>query len=248
MFGNLLPRHLQIIYEINHRFLDHVYRKYPGDLDRLSRMSIIEEHGGKKIRMAHLAIVGSHSVNGVSALHSQILTDSLFRDFYELWPEKFNNKTNGITQRRWLRACNPDLSALITSRIGDDWIRDLDELKKLVPLAGDNEFRAEWTAVKRRNKELMSEYIMNENGIMVDPDSMFDCQVKRIHEYKRQLLNILHVITLYNRLRDNPNNDTAPRTVIFAGKAAPGYYMAKKIIQLINSVADVINRDPAIKK
>jgi starch phosphorylase len=247
MFGSLLPRHLQIIYEINHRFLDKVYRKFPGDLDRLTRMSIIEERGGKKIRMAHLAIVGSHSVNGVSALHSNILIESLFKDFYEIWPEKFNNKTNGITQRRWLRACNPALSALITSRIGDGWITDLDELKKLKPLAEDSAFIAEWMEVKRKNKEKMAAYILNANNLSVDPDSIFDCQVKRIHEYKRQLLNVLHVITLYNRLRDNPELDIPAKTKIFAGKAAPGYYMAKKVIQLINSVAEVINNDASIK-
>ncbi len=244
LIENVLPRHLQIIYEINRRFLNEVDRRFPGDGERLSRMSIIEEGVDKKIRMAHLAIVGSHSVNGVAELHTRILKSELFHDFYELWPEKFNNKTNGITQRRWLKLCNHGLSSLISSRIGEGWTTDLFELKKLVPLAGDGSFQDEWQTVKRRNKSLLAEYISTHNNIMVNPDSMFDCHVKRMHEYKRQLLNVLHVITLYNRIRANPGGAFIPRTVIFGGKAAPGYFMAKLIIKLINSVAEAVNRDP----
>ncbi|HUV07122.1 MAG TPA: glycogen/starch/alpha-glucan family phosphorylase, partial [Spirochaetia bacterium] len=202
--------------------------------------------GEKRIRMANLAIVGSHSVNGVSALHTEILKASIFRDFYEFWPKKFNNKTNGITQRRWLKLCNPGLSGLISRHIGDKWITDLFELKKLIPLADDPGLHAEWEKIKRGNKETLAQYIKKHNGIDVNPDSIFDCQVKRIHEYKRQLLNVLHVLTLYNRLRANPKIDTPPRTVIFSGKAAPGYYIAKLIIKLIHSIADVVNNDKSI--
>lgn len=251
VFGNLLPRHLQIIYEINARFLADVKKKYPGDNDRLGRMSIIEEGGEKKVRMATLAIVGSHSVNGVAALHTEILKAELFRDFYELWPSKFNNKTNGVTQRRWLLKCNPKLSSLITETIGKDWVTDLDELKKLIPFAKDRGFQDKWQSVKAANKLPLIDIIRKQykkRGIdlEINPDSLFDCQVKRIHEYKRQLLNLLHVITLYNEIRDNPKGDFVPRTVIFGGKAAPGYYTAKLIIRLINSVGDLINRDPLI--
>ncbi len=248
LFGRVLPRHLQIVFQINHLFMEEVARLYPGDFERMSRMSIIEEGPVKKIRMANLAIVGSHSVNGVSALHSEIIRRDLFHDFFELWPKKFNNKTNGITQRRWLRACNPRLSTLISSRIGGEWVRDLDELRKLVPLAEDTEFRAEWRAVKHANKERLAAYILKYNSLVIDADSMFDCQVKRIHEYKRQLLNILHVVYHYNRLKDNPNANVAPRTIIFGGKAAPGYHMAKLIIRLINAVAEVVNNDETISR
>jgi starch phosphorylase len=220
--------------------------KFPGDNDRLRRMSIIGEDSEKNVRMAHLAIVGSHSVNGVSALHSEILKDDLFHDFYQLWPERFNNKTNGITQRRWLRHANRWLADLISSKIGDSWITNLDELKKLIPLAEDREFQQQWMEVKRANKVLLTDYIYKKNGIMVSPDTMFDCQTKRIHEYKRQLLNVLHVITRYNRLKANPGANVAPRTVIFSGKAAPSYFMAKLIIKLINSIGVVINNDPCV--
>ncbi len=242
----LLPRHIQIIYEINRRLIDAVRAAYPGDEARVQRMSIIEEGPERRVRMAHMAIAGSHSVNGVAAIHSDIIKSRVFRDFFELWPERFNNKTNGITQRRWLRLCNRDLSSLISSRIGEGWVTDLYELKKLAPLADDASFREEWRAVKRRNKEMLARYIMERNNIAVDVDSMFDCHVKRLHEYKRQLLNVLHVITLYNRIIDGAG-DIAPRTVIFAGKSAPGYQMAKLIIRLINAVGDAVNGDPRVK-
>ena len=244
----ILPRHLQIIYYINELFMKMLADRFPGDYSRMGRMSIIGEAGEKHVRMANLAIVGSHSVNGVSALHSQILKDDLFRDFYELWPERFNNKTNGITQRRWLKHANRWLADLISSSIGDGWVTDLDQLKKLIPLADDPGFRQRWIDVKRANKGLLADYILKKNKLAISPDSMFDCHTKRIHEYKRQLLNVLHVITRYNRLKANPDLDVAPRTVIFSGKAAPSYFMAKLIIRLINSVGSIINSDPAVNK
>jgi starch phosphorylase len=243
LFGYVLPRHLQIIYEINDRFLEDVRKLSQGDNDRLRRMSIIEEDDEKRVRMANLAIIGSHSVNGVSALHTEILKNEIFKDFYEMWPERFNSKTNGITQRRWLKLCNPGLSKLISKYIGEGWSKDLFELKKLIPLANDKVFQKECQEVKRKNKERLAKYIKRKNNIEANVDSLFDCHVKRFHEYKRQLLNVLHVITLYNRIKANPNSDFIPRTVIFAGKAAPSYYMAKLIIKLINSVADVANND-----
>ena len=247
MMERILPRHLQIVYRINELFIHQVIARYPGDNDRLRRMSIIGEDGERCVRMAHLAIVGSHSINGVSALHSEILKNDLFHDFYQLWPERFNNKTNGITQRRWLKYCNPWLADLISSKIGDGWTTDLDELKKLVPLADDSDFQQMWIEVKRANKQKLADYIRLHNCIEVSPESMFDCQTKRIHEYKRQLLNVLHVITRYNRIKANPDGNFAPRTVVFGGKAAPSYYMAKLIIKLINSVGSVVNNDPAVK-
>ncbi len=247
LIQKVLPRHLQIIYEINQRFMELVKSKFPGDNDRLRRMSIIEEGEDKKVRMANLAIVGSHSVNGVAQLHSDILKADLFKDFYELWPEKFNNKTNGITQRRWLKLCNPGLSGLITKNIGAGWTTDLYQLKKLIPLAKDTSFQQEWRAIKKANKIQLAGLIQKLTCVEVSPDSMFDCQVKRIHEYKRQLLNVLHVITLYHRMKANPKGKFVPRTVLFAGKAAPGYHMAKLIIKLINSVGDVVNNDPDIR-
>ena len=237
MMEHILPRHLLIIYQINDHFLKEVAARFPGDDDRMRRMSIVGEDGEKHVRMAHLAIVGSHSVNGVSALHSEILKDDLFHDFYEMWPERFNNKTNGITQRRWLKHANRWLADLISSKIGDGWITNLDELKKLRDLADDRDFQQQWIEVKRANKQRLAEHIFKQTGVQVSPDSMFDCQTKRIHEYKRQLLNVLHVITRYNRIKANPGLDIAPRTVIFSGKAAPSYYMAKLIIRLINAVA-----------
>jgi len=246
LFEYVLPRHIQIIYEINRRFLEYLGKRYPGDVGKLQRMSIIEEGSEKKVRMANLAIVGSHSVNGVAALHTEILKESVFSDFYELWPEKFNNKTNGITQRRWLKLCNPSLSKLIGSHIGDTWITNLYEMKKLIKIIKDDSFRKTWREVKRGNKAKLAKIIKASHGIDINCDSLFDCHVKRLHEYKRQLLNILHVITLYNRMKDSPGGDFVPRTVIFAGKAAPGYYMAKLIIKLINSVADTVNRDNTI--
>jgi glycogen phosphorylase len=245
-FEQILPRHLMIIYEINERFLKQVQAKFPGDEAKVGRLSIIEEHWERKVRMAHLAIVGSHSVNGVAALHSEILKKDLFKDFFEMYPEKFNNKTNGITQRRWLRKANPGLSQLISGHIGEGWVTELDQLTKLRELSQDQIFRDRWRQVKRTNKERLAHYIRQYNYLDVNIDSMFDCQVKRIHEYKRQLLNVLHIITLYNRIKDNPEGDFVPRTFIFSGKAAPSYAIAKLIIRLINAVADVINSDPDI--
>jgi starch phosphorylase len=242
----ILPRHLQIIYEINTRFMEEVKKRFPGDLERLDRMSLVEEHWERKIRMAHLAIVGSHSVNGVAALHTEILKNRLFRDFYEMYPERFNNKTNGITQRRWLKLANPALSALISTHIGDGWTTNLYELEKLRPLAADARFLEQWWQVKRECKEKLAAYILRHNCIEVNPDSLFDCQVKRIHEYKRQLLNVLHVITLYNRIRENPAAPFVPRTFIFSGKAAPAYVLAKLIIRLINAVGGMVNNDPIV--
>ncbi len=246
LFGYLLPRHLQLVFEINRRFLAQVAERWPGDAERLRRMSLIEEGEEKRLRMAHLAIVGSHSVNGVSALHTRILEEELFRDFHELWPERFNNKTNGITPRRWLKLANPGLSGLISEAIGEGWIRDLDQLKRLEPLAGDAEFRRRWREAKRGNKARLGGFIRRLTGLTVDPDTLFDCQVKRIHEYKRQLLNVLHVLDCYRRLKAGPEAGFVPRTVIFAGKAAPGYAMAKLIIRLINAVAALINGDPQV--
>ena len=241
----ILPRHLLIIYQINDHFLQEVSARFPGDDVRMRRMSIVGEEGEKHVRMAYLAIVGSHSVNGVSALHSEILKDDLFHDFYEMWPERFNNKTNGITQRRWLKHANRWLADLISSKIGDGWVTNLYELKKLRDLADDLDFQQQWIELKRANKQRLAEEIFKQTRVSVSPDSMFDCQTKRIHEYKRQLLNLLHVITRYNRIKSNPGLDIAPRTVIFSGKAAPSYYMAKLIIRLINAVGTVINNDPA---
>ncbi len=245
-FEQILPRHLQIIYEINENFLKEIRERFPDDPDRLSRMSIVEEHWERKIRMAYLAIVGSHSVNGVAALHTEILKNELFRDFYEMYPERFNNKTNGITQRRWLKMSNPRLSALIDDYIGPGWTTNLYELEKLRAIASDPEFMERWQKVKRENKEYLCRYILQHNHIEVDPESLFDVQVKRIHEYKRQLLNVLHIITLFSRIKDNPKAEVVPRTFIFAGKAAPAYAAAKLIIRLINAVAAVVNRDPDV--
>jgi glycogen phosphorylase len=246
MFGNILPRHLQIIYEINHRFLKDVMHHFPGDPEMLRRMSLIDEAGGKRIRMAHLAIVGSHKVNGVAQIHTELMKQTIFSDFDRLYPGKIVNMTNGITPRRWLNQANPRLSALITSRIGNGWIKDLSQLKKLISLADDAAFRAEFAAVKRANKEHFAVLLKQHLKTEVNVDSLFDVQIKRIHEYKRQLLNLLHVVTLYNRIRHDPAGDHLPRTVIFGGKAAPGYAMAKLIIKLINDVADIVNNDPHV--
>lgn len=246
LMARVLPRHLEIIHEINRRFLEELAALHPGDQDMVRELSIIEEGPVKKVRMANLAIVGSHSVNGVAALHSDILKASLFKDFFRLWPEKFNNKTNGITQRRWLRLCNPELASLMDSSIGKKWTVDLFELKKLEALSTDAGFQKKWSGIKKANKEFLAGYILQRNNIVINTDSMFDIQVKRLHEYKRQLLNVLHVITLYNRITDNPDKDVVPRTVIFAGKAAPGYHMAKLIIKLINSIGERVNADPRV--
>ncbi|OJW74841.1 glycogen/starch/alpha-glucan phosphorylase [Thiobacillus sp. 65-1402] len=248
LFERLLPRLLEIVYEINARFLREVSVKWPGDIDRRRRMSIIEEGPVRQIRMAWLAIVGSFSVNGVAALHSRLLQEGLFRDFVDLWPGKFNNKTNGVTPRRWVAHANPGMSALISEQIGDDWIADLSQLERLKPLAEASHaaFHAEWRAVKRANKERLAVLVKARCGVEFNPDALFDVQVKRIHEYKRQLLNVLHVIHLYNRVNRGRLDGWADRCVLIGGKAAPGYAMAKRIIKLINSVADVVNSDPDV--
>jgi glycogen phosphorylase len=247
LMKTLLPRHMEIIYEINSRFLRQVSYKYPGNVDKLRDMSLIEESGEPKVRMAYLAIVGSHSVNGVSELHTRLLTSGLVRDFNEYWPEKFNNKTNGITQRRWLHAANRPLAALITEAIGDKWIRNCMELEKLIPLAGDPAFRAKWHEVKYRNKVMFVDKMNKWESLKLSPDALFDVQVKRIHEYKRQTLNILHCIALYNDIKAGGRGKFTPRTIFFAGKAAPGYFMAKLLIKFINNVAGVINNDPDMR-
>ncbi|MEK6663813.1 MAG: glycogen/starch/alpha-glucan phosphorylase [Pseudomonadota bacterium] len=244
LFERVLPRHLQIIYEINHRFLKEVMHCYPGDQAMWRRMSIIDDTGSKRVRMAHLAIVGSHKVNGVAAIHTQLMKETIFADFHRLWPDQIVNMTNGITPRRWLNQANPGLSKLITSRIGKTWPKDLDQLKRLNVLADDPDFRAEFAKVKRANKVRLAKMIQERLKIEVNPDALFDVQIKRIHEYKRQLLNVLHVITLYNRIRNGA--DSVPRVVIFAGKSAPGYQMAKRVIRLINDVADIVNNDPMV--
>jgi glycogen phosphorylase len=247
LFRQVLPRHLEIIYEINHRFLEEVKQRYPGDNGRLARLSLIDESGEKYVRMAHLATVGSHAVNGVAALHSELVKKTILRDFHDMWPEKFHNVTNGVTPRRWMVLSNPGLTELITSKIGDRWISHTEEnLKELESYAEDAEFRRRWREVKRENKGNLASILQERTGVFVDPESLFDVQVKRLHEYKRQHLNVLHVITLYNRLKKNSALDIPPRTVIFGGKAAPGYFMAKLIIKLINSVAEVINHDPDV--
>ncbi len=243
LFAHLLPRLLQIIYEINARFLSEVAARWPGDMDRQARMSLIEEGGEPKIRMAYLAILASFSVNGVAQLHSKLLTDGLFRDFYELWPAKFNNKTNGVTPRRWLAMCNPGLKALLDRSLGEGWVRDLTELSRLAPLAEDAAFRADWRRIKRENKERLARLVLRDCRVAFDPAAMFDVQVKRIHEYKRQLLNILHVIHLYNRIKRGDLAGLTPRNVLMGGKAAPGYTMAKLIVKLVNNVARVVNQD-----
>jgi glycogen phosphorylase len=246
LFGKLLPRHLEIIYEINYRFLSEIRLKYPNDEAKLGRMSLIEESDDKQVRMAHLACVGSHTVNGVAELHTELIKQELMRDFYEMYPEKFQNKTNGITPRRWLLMSNPRLSKLITEKIGDRWITNLDELRNLEAFIDDTDFQHRWRQIKQATKQDMADYILRSNGIEVDVNSLFDVQVKRIHEYKRQLLNVMHIITLYNRIKANPGINVLPRTFIFGGKAAPGYFMAKMFIKLINSVADMVNHDPDV--
>ncbi|CAG0967615.1 MAG: glycogen/starch/alpha-glucan phosphorylase [Anaerolinea sp.] len=246
MFEWLLPRHLEIIYEINHRFLIEVRTRFPGDEERVRRMSIIEEGQEKQIRMAYLACVGSHSINGVAELQSMLLKERVLHDFYTMFPERFNNKTNGVTPRRFMKIANPGLADLITSKIGGGWLKDLDQLTKLEPLAGDAQFRRAWQQVKQQNKERLAGRIHSQLEIQVNPDSLFDVMVKRLHEYKRQLLKVLHIITLYNRHKDNPGLALVPRTFIFGAKAAPGYHAAKLIIKLINSVAQVVNHTASL--
>jgi starch phosphorylase len=246
LFESILPRHSQIIYEINYRFLQEVMHRYSGNVDLLRRMSIVDEEGGRRLRMAHLAIVGSHRVNGVSQIHTDLMKKTIFADFEQFFPGRIINITNGVTPRRWLHQANPGLSALITSRIGKDWLCDLSELKRLAPLAVDGGFREQFRAVKQANKERLAEIIRMRLKIAVNPASLFDVQIKRIHEYKRQLLNVLHIVTRYNRIREGRAADPISRTVIFGGKAAPGYAMAKLIIKLIHSVGDIVNNDPVV--
>jgi len=246
-FEHLLPRQLEIIYEINRRFLDHVRAAAPGDGERVRRLSLIEEDGGgRKVRMANLAVVGSHSVNGVSAIHSRLLTTTVLADFATVFPERFNNKTNGVTPRRWLLLANPALAELLTATLGESWITDLDALAGLGPLAADAAFRERFRGAKRAAKIRFAEWLIQSGGERIDPDSIFDSQVKRIHEYKRQLLNALHIVVLYNRLRENPRLDIPPRTFLFAGKAAPAYRLAKLVIKFINNLGAVVSRDPAV--
>lgn len=246
MFGRLLPRILEIIYEINARFLSEVARHWPGDKQRIARLSIIEEGHHQQVRMAHLAIVGSFSVNGVAALHSTLLQKGLFHDFYQLWPEKFNNKTNGVTQRRWMAWCNPELSNLISETIGSAWITDLSQLEQLAPYADKPTFQKKWQQAKQANKQQLSDLVNKKCAVSFNSSAMFDIQVKRIHEYKRQLLNILHVIHLFDRIKRGDTEGIVQRCVLFGGKAAPGYAMAKDIIKLINNVAEVVNNDPDV--
>jgi starch phosphorylase len=243
LFQRLLPRHLEIIYEINRRFLDEVAIRFPGDGDRKRRLSLIDESGGRFVRMAYLATVGSHSVNGVAALHTELLEKDVLRDLYEMYPERFSNKTNGVTPRRWLALANPGLASLITRKIGDSWVANLDKLRSLEDHLGDTGFLEEWRATQHAVKQQLVDYIAKKTGIVVDPASMLDIMVKRIHEYKRQHLKVLHIITLYNRIKRNSAAHVAPRTFLFGGKAAPGYFLAKLIIKLVNSVADVVNND-----
>jgi glycogen phosphorylase len=247
LFGRMLPRHLEIIYEINARFLDEVRIAFFGDEARLARMSLIDESGPRYVRMAHLATAGSHAVNGVAQLHTELLKSDVLRDFYELWPHKFSNKTNGVTPRRWMVLANPKLSNYISQAIGESWIRNLGELRRLEPLIEDAQFRAGWRDIKRANKAQLAGIIRERTGVIVNPDAIFDVQVKRIHEYKRQHLNILQVIGLYHRLKSDPNLEIQPRVFIFGGKAAPGYHLAKLIIRLITAVGEIINRDPGLR-
>jgi starch phosphorylase len=247
LFERLLPRHLEIIYEINERFLDQVRIACLGDNDQLARMSIIDEEGERSVRMAHLACVGSHAINGVAELHTELLKTRVLKDFYALSPSKFSNKTNGVTPRRWIVLSNPRLAALLDSALGDAWVTDTEKLRGLEPLSDDADFRARWRDIKRHNKRKLAHYLRQRTGIAADPDSLFDVQVKRIHEYKRQQLNVLHIIALYNRIKQDPHVELIPRTFIFAGKAAPGYRMAKLIIRLISGVSDVVNRDSAVR-
>ncbi len=248
IFGDALPRHLEIIYEINERFLDEVRSKFPDDEDRIRRMSLIGEEGGKSVRMAHLATVGSHAVNGVAALHSELLKASVLKDFYELWPERFGNVTNGVTPRRFLALSNPGLRGLLDETIGDGWLTDLDQLRGLEAYVDDPAFRQRWREIKRANKSRLAEYVHSTTGIELDPMWMFDIQVKRIHEYKRQHLNVLNIVTLYHRLKTNPGLSIPPRAFIFGGKAAPGYFIAKRIIKMITAVGATVNNDPDVNR
>ncbi len=246
LMGRLLPRHMEIIYEINDLFLESVKKQFPDDADLLRRISFIEENDHKQIRMPYLSIVGSHTINGVAELHTELLKTTIFKDFYKLFPERFQNKTNGITPRLWLRNVNPELSKIITAKIGDGWITDLQQLRQLEAFADEPEFQQSWRSVKRLKKEQLANWLKQNSGVSIDPESLFDVQIKRIHEYKRQLLNILHVIFIYNQMLEHPELPFVPRTFLFGGKAAPGYYIAKLIINLANDVASVVNHDPAM--
>jgi glycogen phosphorylase len=246
-FELMLPRQLEIVFEINRRLLEDVRERFPGDEGRVQRVSLIDEGAGKQVRMAHLAVVGSHSTNGVAAIHSTLLRTTTLRDLAELFPERFNNKTNGVTPRRWLRLANPALTKVITSAIGEEWVADLPQLRRLAPLAEDPAFRADFRAAMREAKARFAAWLAAREGVQVDPDSIFDAQVKRIHEYKRQVLNALRIVVLYNRLREHPALEMTPRTFFFAGKAAPAYHTAKLNIKFINSVAAAIDADPAVR-
>ena len=247
LFAKLLPRHLEIIYELNHRFLDDVRTWFPDDEGLLSSLSLIEEGYDKQIRMANLACVGSHAINGVAALHTELLKKDTLHNFARLWPQKFFNKTNGVTPRRWILLSNPELSALVTEKIGDGWLKNLDEMQQLEAFVDDPEFCQRWRAIKQSNKQHLADYLLKTRNMEMDVDSLFDVQVKRIHEYKRQHLAVLEIVTLYHRIKQNPNIEITPRTFIFGGKAAPGYFMAKLIIKLINAVGDVVNKDPDVR-
>ena len=247
LFGALLPRHLEIIEDINRRHLENVRVKFPADESRVRRLSLINEDGEKFVRMAHLAALGSHAINGVAALHTELLKTQVLSDFYALTPEKFSNKTNGVTPRPWMRLSNPRLAQLLTARIDSGWVRDLEKLRRLEPLVEDQEFCREWRAIKRHNKLRLAVYIQQRLGLTVNPDSMYDVLVKRLHEYKRQHLLILYILTLYKRIQRDPDAEVVPRTFIFGGKAAPGYRMAKLIIKLIHSVGEAINSDPLVR-
>ncbi|XP_076131472.1 glycogen phosphorylase, muscle form [Alosa pseudoharengus] len=246
LFQNLLPRHLEIVYEINRRHMERVAAKFPGDVERLRRMSLIEEGGQKRVNMAHLCIVGSHAVNGVARIHSDIIKASVFKDFYEMDPQKFQNKTNGITPRRWLVMCNPSLAEIIAEKIGEEYIRDLGQLRKLEKFINDEAFIRDIAKVKQENKMKFAAHLEEHYKVKINPNSMFDIQVKRIHEYKRQLLNCLHIITFYNRIKKEPNKQWTPRTIMIGGKAAPGYHTAKMIIRLITAIGEIVNHDPVV--
>jgi starch phosphorylase len=247
LFGSLLPRHLEIVDEINRRHLENVRHRFPGDDACAQRLSVIDESGEKYVRMAHLAALGSHAINGVAELHTELLKTHVLRDFYELTPEKFSNKTNGVTPRRWMVPANPGLASLLTTRLGPGWVRDLEKLRRLEPMAGDFSLHEEWRAIKHHNKIRLAAYIQERLGIAVDPQAIFDVLVKRLHEYKRQHLQILHILTLFKRIQHDPDAEMVPRVFIFGGKAAPGYRMAKLIIKLIHSTGEAINADPHVR-
>ncbi|CAG9171281.1 glycogen/starch/alpha-glucan phosphorylase [Cupriavidus pampae] len=247
LFGRILPRHLEIIYEINARFLDEVRIRFYGDESRLTRLSLINEHGQRNVRMANLACLGSHTINGVAELHSRLMREDVLKDVYEMWPDKFTNVTNGVTPRRWIALSNPRMTRLVTEAIGDGWIRDLDQIRALEPYADDAAFRERWYDVRRENKRDLAKLVRENTGVVIDPDSMFDVMVKRIHEYKRQHLAVLHIIALYHRIKSDPHADITPRTFLFGGKAAPGYHYAKLMIRFVTSVADVVNNDPQVR-